>query len=151
MAVTNADSSQLDQQLKDALSGNPPSLKPADGVYQKAAYSLQNYASTLKTWYGNFDNYKKNPQSKAVSLTQGQSLKLEDIGYTNTSGSGSISWAPFISFGASFNSTDTRKTMQIDNKDFKIDMKLTYGDMQTFTINPGNWYVHSFIPSTHGT
>jgi hypothetical protein len=137
MAVTNADNNQLSSQLGQALSGNPPTLTPPAGIYYKGAYSLQNYASTLKTWCDNFPNNKKNPQRSSVTLDAGRNTSLHEFGFTDTSGS--IGFGPFCSFG-SFNSHDTRDALKIDNAETDIQMTLTYGDIQAFPINPGNWY-----------
>ena len=139
MGVTNVDSNQLNSQLGQALAGNTPALTPATAVYQKGAYSLAGYAGALKNWLNNYSSYVKNPQSAQVSLSDGRNFSFGDIGFSNASGSGSFSWLPFISFGASFNNTDTRDVMSVENSSFNIDMQLTYGDVQTFTVNPGNW------------
>lgn len=136
------DSNQLNQQLGQSLQGITPTLAPATGVYQKGAYTIQGYASMLKTWYSNYNSYIKNPQTKQVKLSDGQDVSLSDFGFANASGSGSIISAPFISFGASFDSSQSREKMDVENQNYGIDIVLTYGDMQAFTIDPGNWYVH---------
>ena len=141
MGVTNVDSNQLNNQLKQALSGNTPATLPATAVYQKGAYSIQGYAAALKNWLANYDSYIKNPQVKSVQLSDGKKLSLHDFGFKDTSASGSINYAPLISFGASFTDSDKRDNMKVEDENYKIDIKLTYGDMQAFTIHPGKWYV----------
>lgn len=148
MGVSNVDSNQLSNQLGQSLSGNPPSLTPATAVYQKGAYSIPGYAGALKTWFNNFDNYKKNPQVKSVSLSNGKHVSLQNFGFTDTSGSAGVSgWVPFISFGTSFNSSDSRESLDVEKESYSIDIKLTYGAMQAFPINPGNWFVKPSPPS----
>lgn len=145
MAVTDVDDNQLNAQMGQALSGTPPTLTPATAIYYKGSYSLQNYKSTLKTWCDKFPNYLKNPQKSAVTLEAGRATKLEDFGFTDASAN--IGWGPFCSFGG-FTSHDTRDVLNVDDAESDIEMAITYGDIQAFPINPGNWYPPPFPPKT---
>ena len=144
MGVSDVDSNQLDQQINDAVEQKTPALTPASAIYQKGAYSISGYKAALQTWYRKFNSFKKEPNSKSLSSSQGKQYSLHDIGMSNTAASTDFTWPSIISFGASFNKEEKRESMKVDEQDFKLDIKFTYGDMQAFTINPGTWCVDRF-------
>ena len=124
-----------------SLAGTTPTVPvtPDADIFYRAAFSIQGYKDQLKTWYMNQQKYIASPQKEPVSLDAGSTKSVSDFGFTDTDASGSFSWCPFISFAADYHSSENRQSLDVSNTQYKIDLALTYGDIQAFDILPGTW------------
>ena len=141
MKCSIRDINNLADMFTQSLAGQTPTVAvtPDADIFYRGAFSVQGYKDQLKTWYMSQQKFIANPQKAPISLDAGSKQSISDFGFTDTNAPGSFSWCPFISFAQDYHSSDNRQSMDTSNTSFKIDLALTYGDIQAFDIQPGTW------------
>ncbi|KLO80595.1 Uncharacterized protein LW93_2934 [Fusarium fujikuroi] len=123
------------------IAQNKGQVPPPKSVRYVPTYMSADYTKTVKDWMNQLSHGKPGKNIQSIKMSNGRNVDESEFGQETLEGDLSFSYAPWLSFAASGSSDHESQLDKTDINENDIEIAMTYDDIKTVPISPGDWNI----------